>query len=315
MTDTPTQRPAGRVGKIPSEPVYPADILGDQELQRCSIEVKGAWLWTLLEMWRSNRDRIEGTLDDFAHDWRCTTAVARRTIDEIKTRKIADVTISNKGVTLLCRRLARRQKAREHGKRRVSEHRKRIGNEGVTPQKVPPSSSSSSSPSKVREKSAPTQSVTDREFERIWGGYPNKVGKAKAKAAYSRARKSGTTEEEISEGLARYIKYVHAQRKTGFDLAWRHGATWFTGAGWCDECECRTAGDDEAEKRKAVRQKQRSEKQSDADLATAVDDFCVLGQPQRSISERRWSTLYDDKWVEEARDIAQHRLDNATEEN
>jgi len=147
MTDR-KQSPSGRESKRVSEPVYPADILGDLDIQRCSLATKGAWMWSLLEMWRCGRSEVSGSFEDFAHDWRCTPEAAENAINELETRDVTDVTKSNGIVTLECRRLKRREIARKNGAERVAKHR---GNKGSnTPcnsEKGLPSSSSSSSSS------------------------------------------------------------------------------------------------------------------------------------------------------------------------
>lgn len=73
------------------------------------------------------------------------------------------------------------------------------------------------------------------EFEAVWKDYPDKSGKAKALAAYKKARKNGTTAEDVAEGLARYLAYVEARRRDGFDLRYKNGSTWFHNREWESE--------------------------------------------------------------------------------
>jgi hypothetical protein len=73
------------------------------------------------------------------------------------------------------------------------------------------------------------------DFEAAWKAYPDKSGKTAAEKAYRKYRKEGDTQADILAGIARYMRYVAAQRQGGFDLKWRNGQTFFNGAGWRDE--------------------------------------------------------------------------------
>lgn len=76
----------------------------------------------------------------------------------------------------------------------------------------------------------------DLEFEAIWQAYPSEARsgrKAKCRERYVKARRSGTTEETIRDGLDRYIRYVQARRQGGFDLHYKNAETWFNGR-WDD---------------------------------------------------------------------------------
>jgi len=155
-----------------SESVFPADILADETLQKASVEVRGAWLWSLLQMWREKTFKVGGAVRDLAQLWACSPRVAVRIILEIKRLGIADVTLDvtlangdknsletarvtlgnenvtekTRNVTLVCRRLQRRHRKRIRTRERVKKHR---CNANVQPEKGVPSTSisiSSSSP-------------------------------------------------------------------------------------------------------------------------------------------------------------------------
>ena len=73
------------------------------------------------------------------------------------------------------------------------------------------------------------------EFEKLWQLYPRKIGKPKALKSYQKARKNGTTYEEVSQGINAYIKQIEANKtKTEYI---KHGSTWFNGQCWLDEYE------------------------------------------------------------------------------
>lgn len=73
----------------------------------------------------------------------------------------------------------------------------------------------------------------DNEFEELWRLYPNKLGKAKAKEYYEKARKSGTTYDEVKRGIERYLAYC--MREDWYRP--KHGSTWFNQQCWLDEID------------------------------------------------------------------------------
>lgn len=72
-----------------------------------------------------------------------------------------------------------------------------------------------------------------KEFEILWKMYPRKLGKPKALKAYQKARKNGTTFEDVKKGIENYKKQIEAQ-KTAVEYI-KHGSTWFNGECWNDE--------------------------------------------------------------------------------
>jgi len=142
------QLPSG-VRKRVSEPVYPNDILGDTQLQMCTLTTRGAWFDSLLRMWADNTYELSGTNEELARIWGCTIDQTIAIISELNRRTPCDVTECRGIVTLTCRRLRRRHKQRDQNALRKQAQRHREASHApVTPKKVPPSSSSpSSSPS------------------------------------------------------------------------------------------------------------------------------------------------------------------------
>ena len=81
----------------------------------------------------------------------------------------------------------------------------------------------------------------DEEFEKLWGIYPNKQGKVKAKKKYIEARATGTTYLEVLEGIEKYLRYCDREK------SWykpKMGSTYFNQNCWLDEID---EGDDEKE--------------------------------------------------------------------
>lgn len=75
--------------------------------------------------------------------------------------------------------------------------------------------------------------VSDIEFENLWEIYPRKEGKAKAKEAYAKAIRSGTTNEQIESGISDYVSYI---KRNGIERRYiKQGSTWFEGQCWNDD--------------------------------------------------------------------------------
>lgn len=71
------------------------------------------------------------------------------------------------------------------------------------------------------------------EFEGLWSSYPRKDGKKDAFRHYQRARKNGTTFEEVKAGILNYCEYIRREK-----IEQRYimkGSTWFNGEHWSDE--------------------------------------------------------------------------------
>lgn len=73
----------------------------------------------------------------------------------------------------------------------------------------------------------------EEEFEIIWSEYPNKKGKANALKSYIKARKKGTTKEEVMNGLNNYLSYIKVEKINQQYI--KHGSTWFNQECWNDD--------------------------------------------------------------------------------
>ena len=74
----------------------------------------------------------------------------------------------------------------------------------------------------------------ETEFNTLWKMYPNKQGKMKALQSYIKARKKGTTYEEVAKGIEKYLKYCESQK------GWyrpKMGSTYFNQNCWLDEID------------------------------------------------------------------------------
>lgn len=71
------------------------------------------------------------------------------------------------------------------------------------------------------------------EFDDLWGLYPRKQGKDKAMSYYEKARKSGTTYDEVKAGILAYRAYIDAEQTESRFI--KHGSTFFSQKAWLDD--------------------------------------------------------------------------------
>lgn len=71
------------------------------------------------------------------------------------------------------------------------------------------------------------------EFNDLWAIYPRKMGKPNALKAYIKARKNGTTFDEVKQGIENYCAHISA-KQTATEYI-KHGSTWFNQEAWNDE--------------------------------------------------------------------------------
>lgn len=78
-----------------------------------------------------------------------------------------------------------------------------------------------------------TNKDLEEEFELVWKEYPRKQGKANALKAYIKARKKGTTKEDILLGLENYVNYITIEKVQPQYI--KQGSTWFNQECWNDD--------------------------------------------------------------------------------
>lgn len=71
-----------------------------------------------------------------------------------------------------------------------------------------------------------------QEFEALWKLYPKKARKADAQKAYVKARKAGTSVEDVRSGIDAYNEYLKASHTESRFIA--QGGTWFNQQRWLD---------------------------------------------------------------------------------
>ena len=67
------------------------------------------------------------------------------------------------------------------------------------------------------------------DFNDFWARYPRRIGKLAALAAYQKARKSGVTQQQLLDGIGRYV----ANKPAYAD--WAHPKTWLSQGRYLDE--------------------------------------------------------------------------------
>ena len=77
------------------------------------------------------------------------------------------------------------------------------------------------------------KNTISEEFETLWKLYPNKKGKDKALSYYQKARKSGTSFEDVEQGIKNYLKEIEVKKTSPQYI--KHGSTWFNQKGWLDD--------------------------------------------------------------------------------
>lgn len=82
-----------------------------------------------------------------------------------------------------------------------------------------------------------TKGYIESEFENLWAIYPRKQGKKDALKHYAKARKSGTTYEEVEQGIYAYRNYVQVMEMEERYI--RMGSTFFSQRSWADDWSIR----------------------------------------------------------------------------
>lgn len=72
-----------------------------------------------------------------------------------------------------------------------------------------------------------------KEFETLWSLYPKKQGKDKAYGYYEKVRKSGTTYEEVEQGIYAYMNYLKVMETDQQYI--KMGSTFFSQKAWKDD--------------------------------------------------------------------------------
>lgn len=140
------------MNKRPSLQFYPGDWWRANDVKGCSMSTQGVWFNFLMAMWDSpEQGKIRDTKQGLARITGSTLEEIELFLKENKEHNFCKVTMCNIKVTVTNRRMYKEFLARTDTKTRVQRHRERVrreSNGNVTPLS---SSSTSSSPTKMKE--------------------------------------------------------------------------------------------------------------------------------------------------------------------
>ncbi|WP_027185590.1 hypothetical protein [Desulfovibrio inopinatus] len=223
------------MGKAPAFQFYPKDWLSDASVRMCSPATRGIWIDCLCLMWDApEKGILSGTPERLARSLGLSREEFQNFLDEAKETNLADIVIENDVtachgashqchavVTIINRRMSREQKVKDSARIRKKNQREReksqAGHATCHAEVTPPSSSSSSTAKKERNKHSacarepappdsqseppnPAQSAEleleqagiepySLEFLEFWEAYPNKVGQDDAWIAWKELKK------------------------------------------------------------------------------------------------------------------------------
>lgn len=243
--------------KQPAFQFYPGDWM--QDTRALSLAAKGAWIDILCALWRSqNRGTLTLPLMGWARHIGASVEQTKAVIDELVDMQVCDspdanerngVTDHSKKVTLICRRMAREEKARISNANRQKRYRERGCNAESNADITSLSSSSSSSshteegacaenprgkPPELDRPSKASRPGDWQGFVGIWSVYPKQQGQEEAWREYCRLKDNGTLDPP---GM---IRDKVIELKTN-DSQWLRGigipslAKWLSGKRWEDQ--------------------------------------------------------------------------------
>lgn len=91
----------------------------------------------------------------------------------------------------------------------------------------------------ISSSSASEKPDLESDFNQFWNVYPRHEDRAKALKAYAKARKAGTSQQDLEEGAKRYSQMIQAERTEKQFI--KLGATWLNGRCWENEYQAAAA--------------------------------------------------------------------------
>lgn len=195
------------MGKNPAFQFYPNDWLGDNQLQMASTVTKGVWIQLLCRMWWSDtRGRIEGTREELCKIALCTMGEIETFLCDAVTLKFASVTLDNKNVTVVNRRMEREEQARKSNVARQARYRDTHRNAHMTVPSPSPSTPSPSTPSSSPSTKRKILLCNPDGFARFWEVYPKKKNKGRAERAWNKIQPQNGLAETIVASVIDHIQ-------------------------------------------------------------------------------------------------------------
>ena len=140
--------------------VEPRRVLSEEGLRLGATSIRGAWLWTLVEMWETGVASIRRPLADWARAWNESEERTDALIRELQSRRICHVRVSPTGVRLTSRFLSKKVSALERDKLRKKTERaskKRRPRGGVLVTSNPNSNSKSKETTQEKQRVSPAK--------------------------------------------------------------------------------------------------------------------------------------------------------------
>ena len=217
-------------GKAPAIQFYVKDWLSDPELRMASHSTKGIWIDMLCYMWESSeRGKLCGTIEQIKKLVSASDEDMDLFLSEADTLRFCDVTICNKNVTVINRRIHQDYKDKQNTRLRVKRFReKQKGNADVTPSSPSPSPSPTTKIKNIARFDA-------KDFNKFYSEYPVHTGKTPALEKWKKKLKDGSL-----PGLNILIEAIGKQKEwrlnaTDFRPAWKNPAAWLHQEAWTDE--------------------------------------------------------------------------------
>jgi hypothetical protein len=187
----------------------------DPELAMCSLSARGLWLEILCHMYDQDASTITCSFEQLARMTRCEASEAAKYALELKTAKVADVTLGHGEVTVMSRRLEKLLKARKQATLR--KRKERVTDESQDRVKVRVISKEKEE--EKREERTPTETTFEPErfthpavlvFEEIYGF---KVGSGFATSVAQRVKNLGVWKDLLDNKRAYADKPLIERRK------------------------------------------------------------------------------------------------------
>lgn len=214
--------------KMPYIQFYCRDWMGEQGLQRLGYSERGLWIELICLMATGDRYGYltNGgkplTVSEIARLTRGDPKEVKQLLDHLLQQNVYSV--DEQGVIF-----SRRMVHDEH----IRQVRAEAGKAGQAAKQEHNREPIISEP---RTQSLPTL-LLEQNFSEAWKSYPDKSGsKHKARQSFDKYRNEGDTQEQVLDGIKRYLAYVDHRRRNGFaELKYKNGQTFFNQRCWTSE--------------------------------------------------------------------------------
>lgn len=214
------------MGKQPGFYFYPNDWICDVQVH--SLEIQGAWMRLLCQIWWQEAKEITLNNIGFGRLLSVPENEAKRIINDIINVGLASARQNNDGTTTLwCRRWKKEEKQRLMARERDKKYRERRKHNDAS---EAPSSEDIPIPSPIP---IPKERKTLAHFEQFWNGYPKKKNKGQAEKVWSKLKPDQDLLETILKKIEQAKRSKEWLKDNGQYIP--YPATWLNAKGWEDE--------------------------------------------------------------------------------